>query len=703
MYSQEQENKFIEKSKDFIQKEVQSADIELLRQIIRYHEWRYHIKNDPVIADYEYDQLYKSLEQIEVNHPDLVVSDSPTQRVSSDLSSDFPSVAHIVPMLSLDNSYDAADLRKFDEQVRKAAGLAPEEAIEYSIEPKYDGGSVALLYRNDQFYRAATRGNGVEGEDITQNVKVLPTIPLRANFSNYNIYEAELRGEAVIAKKRFTELNEERESNGLSLFANPRNSAAGGLRMKNPVETRDRGIEIFIFQLGHAADENGNDRLEEFNSHSIQLKILGQLGFKIEDHEEFVCRDIESVIQNVTAWEQGREEYPYEIDGMVVKVDKREIQELCGSTQHHPKWAIAFKFKAKQATTVLEKVEYQVGKIGSITPVAKVTPTQLAGVTVSSISLHNEEFIKGKDLRIGDRIVIERAGDVIPYIVKALPDLRNGSELEIEFPQFCPINSEEEVRLIRVEGEAAWRCPNCTCSAQNLQKIIFHVSKSAMDIDGFGRSFVERFYELGWLRDIGDVYDLDYEEIAKLEGFGTRSAQNLKKSIEKAKSNSLSRLLHSLSIHHLGKKASRLLAQEVESVFDLEHWTMDDFLGIKDIGPVVAQNVMEYFSNENNIVLLQKMESLGVNMLQTSADRPKVIATDAPLKGKTILFTGTLTKMTRNQAKEFAEELGATNISGVSKNLNILVAGEKAGSKLKKAQDLGTVQILSEDEFLAFK
>ena len=385
---------------------------------------------------------------------------------------------------------------------------------------------------------------------------------------------------------------------------------------------------------------------------------------------------------------------------MVVKVNSREIQEKCGFTQHHPKWAIAYKFKAKQATTTLNQVVYQVGKIGSITPVAKVTPTQLAGVTVSSISLHNEEFITSKDLRLGDKIIIERAGDVIPYVVKSLADLRNGNEEVIKFPQYCPFDQSGEIELVRADGEAAWRCPECKCGKQDLQKIIFHVSKDAMDIDGFGKSYVERFYELGWIRDISDVYNLDYEAIAQLEGFGSRSATNLEKSVTKAKTNPISRLLHSLSIHHLGKKASKLLAMQINSVFELQEWTMEDFTAIKDIGPVVAQNVIDYFSRPSNIELLRKMDSRGVNMTQTESDRPKEIASDAPLLGKTILFTGTLEQMTRNEAKQLAESLGAKNISAVSGNLDILVVGKKAGSKLKKAEALGTVQILTEAEFI---
>jgi DNA ligase (NAD+) len=383
---------------------------------------------------------------------------------------------------------------------------------------------------------------------------------------------------------------------------------------------------------------------------------------------------------------------------MVIKVNSLEIQERCGYTSHHPRWAIAFKFKAKQATTKLLNVEYQIGKIGSITPVAKVEPVALAGVTVSSISLHNEDFITSKDLRLGDTVLIERAGDVIPYIVKSMEDLRDGNEISIEFPKKCPVC---ETELVREEGEAAWRCTNYDgCEAQVLQRMIFHVSKPAMNIDGFGESMVKRFHEMGWLKNIADIYRLDYEQIAQLEGFGERSAQKLQINIDKAKKNPIRRFLHSLSIHHLGKKVSQLLAAEINHVLDLKDWSLEDFTNIKDVGPTVAENVTTYFQNDQNIELLKEIESLGVNLTQTEEDKPKVISADAPLIGKTILFTGKLLKMTRKEAQTKAENAGAKNISAVSSNLNILVAGEKAGSKLKKANALGTVQVLSEEEFL---
>ena len=346
-------------------------------------------------------------------------------------------------------------------------------------------------------------------------------------------------------------------------------------------------------------------------------------------------------------------------------------------------------------------VEYQVGKIGSITPVAKIQPIALAGVTVSSISLHNEDFIKGKDIRLGDTVLVERAGDVIPYIVKSMEELRDGSESIIEFPEFCPVNTESTpVALVKEEGESAWRCPHCICGKQDLQRMIFHVSKDAMDIDGFGKSYVERFYDMGWLNDMADIYNLDYDKIANLEGFGVKSAEKLRTSIEKARKNPIHKLLHSLSIHHLGKKASKLIAEQISHVLDLQHWSREKFLDIKDIGPVVADNVIEYFNDEANIAMLHRMEGYGVNLAQTDDDKPLEVAADGIFSGKTILFTGTLTSMGRKQAEELAAKHGAKNISAVSSNLNILVVGEKAGSKLTKAKSLGTVEIMTEQEFV---
>lgn len=692
--------KMLDLSRQFMAHPAGLNDLESLRDVLRFHENRYYVLHDPLLSDTEYDQLFNQLKELEREYPELITPDSPTQRVATDLSPDFPQVTHIVPMLSLDNVYSAQDLKDFDTGIKKLLSLSANDTIEYCVEPKFDGGSISVLYEDDSLVRAATRGNGVAGEDITANIKSLPSIPLKAAFSRFGWKKAELRGEALIKKENFEAINQWRAENGMTLFANPRNAATGGLRTKDANETRRRGIEAFMYQLGYIENTEGKEISLLAGSHFKSIEQLGQLGFKIPGKEKKLCTGIDEVIQFINEWEMKRDTYPYEIDGMVVKVDYKEYQERCGATAHHPRWATAFKFKAKQATSILRDVEYQIGKIGSVTPVAKIDPVYLAGVTISSISLHNDDFIKLKDLRLGDTVLVERAGDVIPYIVKSFPELRKGNEEPIIFPRFCPANKNEQVELTREEGEAAWRCPSCTCGEQELQKMIFHVSKEAMDIDGFGKSYVEKFYQLGWLKDISDLYNLDYDKIASLEGFGQKSVENLKKSVERAKKNPIQKVLHGLSIHHLGKKASRLLAREIHHVLELESWDVEKFTGIKDIGPVVAQNVMSYFSNPAHIEMLKKMEQYGVNLTQTEEDMPVKVSEDAPLSGKTILFTGTLTTMDRKVAQEMAEKAGAKVLSGVSSQLNILVAGEKAGSKLKKAQELGTVEIWDENRFL---
>jgi len=669
----------------------------VLRDLIRFHEYQYYAQDNPLISDYEYDQLYKLLERAEAGHPQWVDKDSPTQRVSSDLTEKFETVAHLSPMLSLENSYNLEDLEAFDARVRKWCKLEGDSPLEYFAEPKFDGGSIALIYENDVLVRAATRGDGAQGEEITRNARTIRSVPLKAEFSKIGIRKVELRGEAVMSHQQFKRINQQRESDGLTLLANPRNAATGVLRVKDPAETASRGLDVFIFQLAYAEDMDGRPAMNLKITHLEWMQWLDALGFKVGLKDRKICQSIRDVEQFVQQWSERREHYAYDIDGVVVKVNALELQDQCGYTAHHPRWAVAHKFQAKQATSTLLDVEFQVGKIGSITPVAKIEPVQLAGVTVSSVSLHNEDFIKQRDIHYGDRVLVERAGDVIPYIVKAFPELRKGHGKPIEFPSHCPVCSAE---LVREEDEAAWRCPNFQCDAQRLQRIIHHVSKDAMDIDGMGKSLVERFFELGWLQDMSDVYALDYPAIEALEGMGKKSAEKLRTSVELAKNRPIHRLLHGLCIHHLGKKVSKLIAEHLEYVPDLQHWTLDRFTAIKDVGPVVGQNIIRFFNDSRNLQMVRRMEDRGVNMHQSAEDKPREFAEGAVLAGKTILFTGTLKQMGRKEAQELAEKQGAKLLSAVSSHLNILVVGEEAGSKLEKAKKLGTVEIWSEAEFL---
>lgn len=680
-----------------------------LCKVLRYHEWRYYVQDDPVISDFEYDQLYKMLESLERTHPEWITPDSPTQRVGQDLTGAFAQVRHLTPMLSLDNSYNAEDLQDFDTSIKKLCGLDKDTEVAYCVEPKYDGGTIALVYENDRLVRAATRGDGALGDDITNNIRTLKSVPLRAAFSQYGITRAELRGEALIRKDIFETINAKRQEAGETLFANPRNAATGGLRMKDPKETAERGLEAFIYQLGFATDADGNSVLERFETHDESIHLLEKIGFKTpltqtgrQQHlpATKTCPNIQAVITFCLEWQEYRDEYGYELDGMVVKLNDIALQAKCGYTNHHPRWAIAFKFKARQATTRLRDVEFQVGKTGAITPVAKLEPVHLAGVTVSNVSLHNEDFIRSKDIRIGDRVLVERAGDVIPYIVKPLEELRDGSEKPVQFPEICPFDDSQTVRLERAGDEAAWRCPSCTCGRQDYQKFVFHASKHAMDIEGLSKATIKRFIQMGWLKTLPDLYRLPYDQMAQLEGFGKKSAENLQTAIEKAKRNPIHRLLHSLSIHHLGQKAAKLLAAEIHHVLDLCHWDLERYQEIKDVGPVLAQKVHDFFHDDRNVQMLRELEAEGVNLTQTAEDQKPAGNTEGPLAGKTILFTGTLSQMTREQAESRAAAAGATLASGVSKNLHILVAGEKAGSKLKKAQALGSVTIWTESEFL---
>jgi DNA ligase (NAD+) len=713
MYAAEEQRHLYELSKKLLFSpqadlfsEPPAERIEDLRTVLRYHEWRYYVGNDPVISDFEYDQLYKQLQTIEAAHPQLVSPDSPTQRVGKDLVENAAQATHLTPMLSLDNSYDAEDLNDFDESVKKLCKLDASEEVAYCVEPKYDGGTIALVYENDRLTRAATRGNGYVGDEITANIRTLRSVPLQAAFSKKGIAKVELRGEALIRKDIFEKINQLRQEAGETVFANPRNAATGGLRMKDPKEAAERGLEAFLYQLGYAVDSEGNDVISKFNSHDESIHLLESLSFKTPlakagtlQHlpATKTCKNIAEVIEFCRAWQEYRDEYPYELDGMVVKVNSLELQEKCGYTSHHPRWAIAFKFKARQATTRLRDVEFQVGKTGAVTPVAKLEPVPLAGVTVSNVSMHNEEFIRSKDIRIGDQVLVERAGDVIPYIVKSLPELRNGTETPVVYPRNCPVCQS---LLVKPDDEAIWRCENAACEAQVLGRMIFHTSKHAMDIEGLGESTIEKFYKLGWLHNMADLYQLDYDKIASLEGFGEKSAANMRTAVEKAKQNPIYRLLHSLSIHHLGQKGSKLLAAEINHVLDLKDWDLEKYQTIKDVGPVLAQNVFNFFQTNANIELLSQMENLGVNLSQTDEDKKADVNTDGPLYGKSILFTGTLSQMTREEAEKRAAAAGASLASGVSKHLGILVVGEKAGSKLKKAQALETVEIWSEGEFL---
>lgn len=669
---------------------ITTKDVRELGDILRFHEYRYYILNDPLIADYEYDQLFKGLEKIELENPSLKTADSPTQRVAKGLTKDFPTVQHLVPMLSLDNSYNSDDLLDFDRKARELTGLAE---IEYCVEPKFDGSSISLIYENDLLVRGATRGDGVEGDDITTNIKQIRSIPLSAKFSGYGIQQAEIRGEVLINKKNFAKYNEQLAELGLPPLANPRNAAAGTLRIKDTAEVAKRNLEAFVYHVSFYTTGKGVKTPAELSSHSSSLALLWELGFRSPEKEKKIFKGIEKVIKYCNEFEEGRDDLPYEIDGMVIKVNDIALQEKMGMTSHHPRWAIAYKFKARQATTELLGIEFQVGRTGAVTPVAKLKPVAIGGVTVSSISVHNEDYIKEKDLRIGDAVLIERAGDVIPQIVKSLADSRTGHEKKIHFPKTCPVCNS---KLFKEEEEAVWRCINIDCSAQVVERVIHFVSKDAMDIRGFGEANVRKFYELGLLKDIPGIYTLDFTAISSMEGFGQKSIDNLQAAIENSKKQPLHRLIYALGIRFVGETTAKTLAQAVNHLLDFKKFSIEDLQNLEDVGPKVAGSIHHFFSNGSNIDMLEELEKLGLQLKNIK----KEMTTTGNLTGQTFLFTGTLPTLKRSEAEALAEENGGQLLSGVSAKLNYLVVGEDAGSKLEKAKKINSVKIISEEEFL---
>ncbi len=669
---------------------ITKKDLLNIKLVLRFHEHRYYILNDPLIADIEYDRLYKELEKLENEYPELVTADSPTQRVAKGLTKDFPAAQHLVPMLSLSNSYNSDDLVDFDRKAKELTGL---QEIEYCVEPKFDGGSISLVYENDLLVRGATRGDGVEGDEVTTNIKQIRSVPLSATFSDYGIETIEIRGEVLINKKNFAKYNQQLIEQGHSPLANPRNAAAGTLRIKDPSEAAKRNLEAFVYHVSYFSLLKGRKIPVALSTHAASLKMLWDLGFRSPEKEKRNFTGIAGVIKYCNEFEIKRDDLPYEIDGMVIKVNNISLQDKMGMTSHHPRWAIAFKFKARQATSKLLNVEFQVGRTGAVTPVAKLEPVAVGGVTVSSISIHNEEYIKDKDLRIGDAVLIERAGDVIPQIVKSLPDVRTGKEKKIIFPKTCPVCSNQ---LFKEEEEAVWRCINIECPAQVMERIIHFVSKDAMDIRGLGEANVRKFFELGLLKDIPGIYTLDFSVLSTMEGFGQKSIDNLREAILLSKQQPLHRILYGLGIRFVGETTAKTLVRSINHLFDLRTFSTGDLEKLEDVGPKVAGSINHFFSNKSNIDMLEQLEEIG---LQLKNSKKELTAT-GNLTGQTFLFTGTLPSLKRSDAEKMVEENGGQIVSGVSARLNYLVAGEAAGSKLEKAKKINTVKIISEAEFL---
>jgi DNA ligase (NAD+) len=658
-----------------------------LREIIRFHDHRYYVLDDPVIADAQYDRLFALLKALEARYPGLVTPDSPTQRVARALVKEFPEVRHFVPMLSLDNTYNREGLLEFDRRVRDRVGA---DSVPYCVEVKLDGASTALVYENDVLARAATRGDGVVGEEITHNIRTIRSVPLRAPFSQYGIARIEIRGEVLLFRERFEELNRERESQGLSAFANPRNAAAGTLRLQDAEEVARRGLDAFWYGVSYA---DGAPLSAVAPTQFAVLRLLKELGFRVEPNAQ-EAPSIDAVLSLCEDYENKVRSLGYEADGLVVKVNPLEWHAVLGATLHHPRFATAYKFQANNAVTRIVDIVVQVGRTGTLTPTAVLEPVPIGGVTVSRVTLFNEDEIRRKDVRIGDAVLVERAGEVIPHIVKVMPDLRTGSERAFAFPKTCPSCGAP---VFRDPEEVAWRCVNARCPAQIKERILHFAGRNAMNIDGLGEANVNLLVELGWVNDVADLYVLNFEELAARERWGEKSAQNLRDAIEKTKTAELWRVIHGLGIRMVGEKAAKLLADAVASLWDLSRMSAEDLTAISGFGPERAASVVEFFQVADNQEVVRKLEAAGV---RRAHEKPRAAAKAAPFKGQTFVFTGELSGWTRESAAAAVESLGGMVTDSVSKKTTYVIVGENPGAKARKAAELG-VKTLNASEFRA--
>jgi DNA ligase (NAD+) len=649
--------------------------IEDLREQVRYHNRRYHIEDAPEISDAEYDALYAELEALEAEHPELATPDSPTQRVGGEPLEGFEEVRHAVPMLSLANARKTEDLREWDARVRRLLG--PDEEPRYVTELKIDGLAVSLRYENGRFVRGATRGNGMVGEDVTQNMRTVRAIPDRLDDEPPDVLEP--RGEVFMRLADFEKLNRRQEAEGKPPFANPRNAAAGSIRQLDSRITASRPLTIFLYGVGEGGEAN--------ESHSAMLDALKSYGLRVNPYR--VHDSIETVIEECERRAAERESLPYQIDGVVVKVDSREQQRALGTVARAPRWAIAYKFEPLAGRTKLLDVIVNVGRTGALTPQALLEPVNIGGVTISRATLHNEDYIKEKGILIGDNVVVERAGDVIPQVVRPVTEDRDGDERVFEMPTHCPVCGEP---VSRPEGEAVTRCVNARCPAQALEHIIHWASKGAMDIEGLGEKVATRFFDLGLIKDPADIYHLEAEQISPLEGFGEKSAENLVRAIERSKEQPFPRVLFALGIRHVGSVTAELIAERFSGEDLLRGVSVEQLVEINGIGGVVARAVVEYFALEDNRDLVERLMRVGL-YFESVRTKPS----DGPLAGKRMVITGTLSRP-RGEYVERLEAAGGTFTSSVSKNTDFVLAGEEAGSKLDRARELG-VPVIDEAGF----
>lgn len=667
-----------------ISAEAAQIEIETLKKRISYHSHRYYVLDAPEISDYEFDQLLQRLLQLESAFPSLITPDSPSQRVGAAPAEGFQRVAHLTPMLSLSNAFSAEELRAFDSRVKSGLGA---EQTEYVVELKIDGLAINLIYEDGLLTRGATRGDGAYGEDVTANIRTIRAIPLRLNYDEFIDIPplVEARGEVYLPRREFDRLNEQRVTAGEPVFANPRNAAAGSLRQLNPQATAERALDVFIYGLGARQGL-------KVKTHAETLQYLAALGFKTNPHYR-VFSNIDEVIAYCESWGEKRVDLPYDIDGLVVKVNSLEHQQALGATSKDPRWAIAYKFPAEQATTVVEDIIVKVGRTGVITPTAMLKPVRVSGSTVSRATLHNQDYIQEKDIRIGDTVIIHKAGEIIPEVVSVIPSRRNGSERIFEMPEVCP---ECGGQVVRIPGEAAHKCVNMRCPALLREGLIHFVSRDAMNIEGLGPAVLNSLLDARLISDAADLYYLTSDQLLGLERIGAKTAQNLLDAIAQSKEAGLGRLLFALGIRLVGAKAAGTLAKHFKQVENLKTVSVEELTAIEEIGPKIAESVVTYFRDPENLSLIAKLAAAGVKVSEDvpDAERPQ------PFDGKTFVLTGTLASMTRGEAQAQLERLGGKVASSVSKKTDYVVAGAEAGSKLAKAQELG-IPVLDEDAFLS--
>ena len=661
--------------------------IKQLRDTIRYHDRKYYVENNPEITDYEYDQLLKELQHLEKLHPELITPDSPTQRVGGEPITQFSTIEHRVPMLSIDNTYSDDELREFDQRIKRMADIETHQDIEYVVELKIDGVAITLWYENGLFARGATRGDGFKGDDVSANLKTIRQIPLKLESIGKKLKvpsNIEIRGEIYLPNKEFQRLNEKREEEGEPQFANPRNAAAGSLKLLDSRITAERHLSLFAYAIGYS---EGLD----LKTHIQCLEFIRGFGLPVNPYTQ-LCKNIEEVIRYCNDWDKRRSELDYMVDGMVIKVNSLDLHDQLGATSKAPRWVISFKFQPEQAVTKIEEIVVQVGKTGTLTPVANLTPVLLAGTTVSRATLHNFDEIRRKDIREGDHVVLQKAGEIIPQVVSVLKDKRKGTETPFTEPAICP---ECKGAVKRDADEVFLRCHNPFCSAQAKRRIQYFASRDAMDIEGLGPALVEQLVDKGFVKDYADVYYLKYEDLVTLERMGERSSQNLIHAIEESRHRDLDRLICALGILNVGSHTAEVLAERFDTMDRLANATQEELEDIYEIGPVVAKSILRFFQNKHTQEIIKKLKSGGVNTrklaTQKSGKNPKV-------SGKSFVVTGTLQKYSRKEAETLIKSMGGRVLSSVSKKTDYLVVGEDPGTKLDKAKEFN-IQILDEEAF----